>query len=98
LHACRDRHHAADAGGDRTRDHRGPLFGEIREVEMAVAVDQHRFGQPLSDCSTYRGKMGSGAGSFVPETSASDATRFAKLRLSAGTARRSSSLPAESGM
>ena len=37
-----DRQHRADAGGARPGDHRIALGGEIREIEMAMAVDEHR--------------------------------------------------------
>ena len=43
LHARRDRHHAADARGDRARDHRVALLGEVGKVEVAVAVDEHAY-------------------------------------------------------
>src|SRR5438105_5005464 len=36
-----DRDHALDAGGAGTCHHRIELFGKIREIEMAMAVDQH---------------------------------------------------------
>ena len=43
LHPRRDRHHAADACSDRARDHRIALLGEVREIEMAMAVDEQPF-------------------------------------------------------
>jgi len=49
LHARRDGHHAADAGGQGAGDDGRPLLGEVRKVEMAVAVDEH---QALASCST----------------------------------------------
>src|SRR6266702_115691 len=36
-----DRQHRRDAGGAGPRDDRIALLGEIREIEMAMAVDQH---------------------------------------------------------
>ena len=37
----RNRHHAADAGRPRARDDGVELVGEVREIEMAMAVDEH---------------------------------------------------------
>ena len=42
LHPRRDRDHAADAGRARARDDGVELVGEVRKIEMAMAVDQHR--------------------------------------------------------
>ena len=42
LDAGRDRDHARHAGGLRARDNGVDLVGEIGEIEMAMAVDQHR--------------------------------------------------------
>ena len=41
LHSRRDCHHAADTGREGTGDDGRPLLGEIRKVQMAMAVDQH---------------------------------------------------------
>src|SRR5438552_11692776 len=49
LHTCRDRHHAADSGLQSAGDDGRPLLGEVRKVEMAMAVDKH---QALVSCST----------------------------------------------
>ena len=38
----RDRYDAADAGVARPGDYRIEFIGEVREVQMAMAVDQHR--------------------------------------------------------
>ena len=38
----RDRHHAPDPGSEGAGDDGLPLLGEIGEVEVAVAVDQHQ--------------------------------------------------------
>ena len=43
AHPRRDRHHAADAGRARPRNHGVEFGGEIGKIEMAVAVDQHGF-------------------------------------------------------
>ena len=50
LHTCRDRHHAADTGTESAGDNRRPLLGEIRKIEMAMAVDEHQ--AFASGCST----------------------------------------------
>ena len=66
-----DRQHGPDPGRPRARDHRLALGGEIGEIEMAVAVDQHRTPIPaavMPPASTKRGKMPSGFGSRVPGT------------------------------
>ena len=42
VEAGADRQHRADPGGAGARDHRVALGGEIRKIEMAMAVDQHR--------------------------------------------------------
>ena len=39
--ARRDRNHTLDTGGAGARHHRIELIGKIREIEMAMAVDQH---------------------------------------------------------
>jgi len=44
THAGRDRDDAADAGGLGTGNNPVEVAGEVREVEMAVAVDQHHAG------------------------------------------------------
>ena len=41
AHAGADGHHAADAGGARARHHSVELAGEIREIQVAVAIDEH---------------------------------------------------------
>ena len=41
AHARRDRHHRADAGRRGALDERRAIRLEVREVEMAVAVDEH---------------------------------------------------------
>ncbi len=41
IEAGPDRQHRPDPGGAGTRDDRVPLLGEIRKIEMAMAVDQH---------------------------------------------------------
>ena len=41
LHPRRDRHHAADAGRPARADDGVELVGEVRKIEMAMAVDQH---------------------------------------------------------
>ena len=40
-HMRRDRHHPADAGRLRRGEHIGQALGKLREVQVAVAVDQH---------------------------------------------------------
>ena len=42
LHPRRDADHAADAGRQRARHQAVEVAGEILEIEMAMAVDQHR--------------------------------------------------------
>jgi hypothetical protein len=37
-----DRHHDADAGVARAREHVGTVGREVGEIEMAVAVDEHQ--------------------------------------------------------
>lgn len=54
AHPGRDRDHHADAGGLGARDDGVEFLGEIRKIEMAVAVDDgkaHPRGAPAS-CST----------------------------------------------
>ena len=55
-----DRQHRPDPGGARAGDHRIALGGEIREIEMAMAVDQHRESPSPAHsrrASTKRGKI-----------------------------------------
>ena len=42
LHAGRDRDHARQSGGAAARHDRVKLAGEVRKIQMAVTVDQHR--------------------------------------------------------
>ena len=84
-----DRQHRRDPGGARPGDDRRALRREIREVEMAMAVDQHRApalaAVHAAGASTKRGKMPSGLGNPVPGTSGAAASA-AKSRDPAGTA------------
>ena len=41
AHARADGDQARDAGGARARDHRVELGGEIRKIQVAVAIDEH---------------------------------------------------------
>ena len=41
-----DRHHRADAGRPGVRDHVLELVFEVREIEMAVTVNQHILDRP----------------------------------------------------
>src|SRR6266404_5133425 len=43
LHTRRDRDDAPNAGGLGARDDGVEILGEVREIEMAVAVDEHCF-------------------------------------------------------
>src|SRR5947209_11831479 len=63
-----NRHHRADPRGAGAFDDRLALFREIGEIEMAMAVDQHRRpAQALAaSASTKRGKIPCGAGSARP--------------------------------
>ena len=73
-----------------TRQHAGLVRGEFREVEMAMAVDQHGGQlQAAFGVSTKRGNTPWGAGSGVPGTRAWSGPTKAKLRCAAGTATRS---------
>ena len=54
AHAGRDRHDPADAGRPGARDDGVELVGEVREIEMAVAVDQHRGSGPMFCISAAR--------------------------------------------
>ena len=42
-HPGRDRDDAPDAGGPGAGDNAVEVVGKVREVEMAMAVDKHRF-------------------------------------------------------
>src|SRR5579883_3622895 len=64
-----DRQHRADPGASGPCDDRVALGREVREIEMAVAVDQHLRGpQPsaAASVSTKRGKIPCGAGNGRP--------------------------------
>ena len=43
AHPGRDRHHPPDAGCPRARHDAVEIGGEVREIEVAMAVDQHPF-------------------------------------------------------
>ena len=82
LHARRDRHHAADAGCDRARDHRIALLGEVGKIQVAMAVDEQdvspccggrRRGCVLRSRSASRSTMSSPACASKSKKSASDA-------------------------
>jgi hypothetical protein len=47
LHSGRNRDHAPDSGRPGARNNPVKLGGEIREIEMAVTVDEHRSGNGL---------------------------------------------------
>ena len=48
-----DGHHMPDAGGFGALEHGRQLFGEVRIVQMAVAVDEHKAPYPaFAACST----------------------------------------------
>src|SRR5690554_4918697 len=70
AHLRADGEHQPDACLMRTRNHLLDLRPEIREVKMAMAVNEHR---QRHDCdasvSTKRGNTPCGAGSAVPGTS-----------------------------
>src|SRR6185312_4766994 len=109
LHPGRDRDDTPDPSRPRPLHHRVQLGREIREIEMAVAVDQHRqdfgfcflggfspgLGPPSASGSIQRGKTGAGAGSVRP--AAMRVPSAAKSRSPGATARRSSILPADEG-
>jgi hypothetical protein len=40
-HMGRNRHYAPDPGGRRPREHVGKVLCKLREIEMAMAVDEH---------------------------------------------------------
>src|SRR3569623_413982 len=95
LDAGRDRHHAIDTIGARTRQHARAVRRELGKIEMAVAVDQHV--QPALACSNFL-NTGSGGGSLVPAaTPRSGSSACCRNRWSAGTASRSSIFAAEAG-
>src|SRR5690606_22449104 len=51
TYPCRDRHHQAHAGLDRAGDDRVSLFLKVGEVEVAMAVDEHRAYAPAAASS-----------------------------------------------
>src|SRR5690242_11291084 len=65
-YARRDGDHAIDTGSAGSRHHGIQLMRKIREVEMAVAVDQHWVYCVAAADSTYLGKTAPGAGSLAP--------------------------------
>src|SRR5690606_22311162 len=76
---------------------------KLREIEVAVAVDDERrraAGERHAACSasTWRGTTGSGAGNASPGCSRPASPSRSKPRDSAGLASRSSSCDAEAGM
>src|SRR6478609_9183906 len=76
-----DGQQAGDARRPGARQHARLVTGEFREVEMAVAVDQH---QAALGVSTKRGKTPCGFGSVVPGSSSR--SKAAKTLPSGGTA------------
>src|SRR4051794_14530713 len=64
-----DRQHGTDASYPRTRKDRITLAGEIRKIEMAMAVDQHApCPHPAAaSLSANRGKIPRGAGIARPD-------------------------------
>src|SRR5260370_39664369 len=88
-----DSQHARDARRPGTRQHACLVTGELREVEMAVAVDQH---QAALGVSTNRGKTPCGFGSVLPGSSSR--SKAAKSRVPAETANVSRILAVDSGM
>src|SRR5580700_5847920 len=83
-----DRQHRFDPGHPGAGDHGISLCREIREIEMAMAVDQH--GAPAlrhygAASSTKRGKIASGFGKPVPGASGASAKAM-KSRAASGTA------------
>jgi hypothetical protein len=54
-HMGRDRHHAADPGRRGRREHIRQAVGEVGEIEVAVAVDEHaRFQVPSPAARRFR--------------------------------------------
>src|SRR5690606_5913887 len=51
TYPCRDRHPQADTGLDRAGDDRVSLFLKVREVEVAMTVDEHRAYAPAAASS-----------------------------------------------
>ena len=81
-----DRQHCTDVSRPGAREDRIMFAGEIRKIEMAMAVDQHApCPHPAAaSLSTNRGKMPRGAGMARPGGRLCSSS--AKLRASAGTA------------
>src|SRR4051812_2811049 len=96
--ARRNADDAANASGICPRYDRIEIVGEIRKIQMAMAIDEHGLPAQAAEGSTERGNTGGGGGSTVPGLIRVAPPSAAKSRASWGMPRLSSNFAEDSGI